>query len=161
MVYVFSQRQESARNGEQDNFSHEWKWKTADENGAIILAIPLLKLPIVPERLYPCWHLPRTVRLVAKTRGGCVDTWHMYKPPSSFLIGLICRRQLFGYWNLTLILGSPLYVLLPTVRRDTLSVVLRIHITWFLGLRLSREKDRDEKRKWDKRQNSKLRCIGQ
>lgn len=74
--------------------------------------------------------LPRIVTLVANTRGGCVDTWHMYRPASSACTGLIWRRQLFGYWNRMLIRESPLYVLLPTVSSETLSVVLRTHITW-------------------------------
>lgn len=118
---------------DREYFSHGWKWKTFNEkrgNHSFRFARELLIVPKCLRRSHKR-HLPRTVRLVAKTLGGCVDTWHMYMPPSSFLIGLICRRQLFGYWNFTLILGSPLYVLLPTVSRDTLSVVLLIHITWY------------------------------
>jgi hypothetical protein len=37
--------------------------------------------------------LPKTVRFVANTRGGCVDTWHIYNPASSGDIGFICIKN--------------------------------------------------------------------
>lgn len=77
-------------------------------------------------------YLRITVTFVANTLGGWVDTWHIYKPASSFSIGFMCKRQLFGYWNVTLIRGSPLYVTFPTVSKENLSVVRRTHITWFV-----------------------------
>jgi hypothetical protein len=51
---------------------------------------------------------------------------------SSWIIKVSCvtdNLQLFGYMNMTLILGSPEYVMLPTVKRETLSTVLLTHIT--------------------------------
>ena len=72
---------------------------------------------------------PRTVKLVINTLGGWVETWHIYSPESSFLIAFMWSRQLLGYWNLTWMRESPLYVTLPTVSRDTLSVFFLTHIT--------------------------------
>lgn len=45
----------------------------------------------------------------------------------------MCSRQLFGYWNVILILGSPLYVIFPTVNRENLSAMRRTHITYVVG----------------------------
>lgn len=52
-----------------------------------------------------------------------------YKPASSFIIGFMCRRQLFGYWNVTLKRGSPVCVIFPTDNKENLSTVRRTHIT--------------------------------
>lgn len=64
-----------------------------------------------------------------KTLGGWVETWHIYKPASSFNIGFMCKRQLFGYWNVTLNRGSPVWVIFPTDNKENLSTVRRTHIT--------------------------------
>lgn len=80
--------------------------------------------------LFSVMYLRSTLILVANTFGGCVDTWHMYRPASSFVSGFIWRRQLFGYWNVTLIRGSPLYVTFPTVSKENFSDVRFTHMTW-------------------------------
>lgn len=71
-----------------------------------------------------------TVTFVVKTRGGWVDTWHIYNPASSLSIGFMCNRQLFGYWNVTLNRGSPVWVIFPTDNKENLSTVRRTHITY-------------------------------
>lgn len=42
----------------------------------------------------------------------------------------MCKRQLFGYWNVTLNRGSPVCVTFPTDSKENLSTVRRTHITW-------------------------------
>lgn len=71
-----------------------------------------------------------TVTFVVNTLGGWVETWHIYRPASSFSIGFMCKRQLFGYWNVTLNRGSPVCVTFPTDNNENLSTVRRTHITW-------------------------------
>lgn len=78
-----------------------------------------------------------------KTRGGWVLTWHIYRPASSFSIGFMCKRQLFGYWNVTLNRGSPVWVIFPTDNKENLSTVRRTHITWRIGNTVEQHKRND------------------
>lgn len=74
--------------------------------------------------------LPRTVTLVTSILGGCVFTWQTYKPRSSLRTPAIASLQLFGYWKLTLYLGSEMWVVLPRVKRDAQSALRRNHMTY-------------------------------
>jgi hypothetical protein len=49
------------------------------------------KLPYLSNQFL--MKIPKTVRFVANTRGGCVDTWHIYNPASSGDIGFICIKN--------------------------------------------------------------------
>ena len=42
-------------------------------------------------------HLPVTTTLIVLTNGGCVATWHLYKPESRGVAYWICNLQLLGY----------------------------------------------------------------
>ena len=42
-------------------------------------------------------HLPVTTTLIVLTNGGCVETWHLYKPESRGVAYWICNLQLLGY----------------------------------------------------------------
>lgn len=45
-------------------------------------------------------HSPVTTTLIVLTSGGCVATWHLYKPESRVVAYWICNLQLLGYlWN--------------------------------------------------------------
>lgn len=75
-------------------------------------------------------YIPRTVTLVTSILGGCVFTWQTYNPRSSLRTPAIASLQLFGYWKLTLYLGSEMWVVLPRVKRDAQSALRRNHMTY-------------------------------